>query len=406
VTSRFPLLSETFILLELVELRRRGWTIELLPLVRQKTDVRHAEVAYWDRVAHYTPFMSFDIVRANLAALWSRPRTYLGLWRDVLAGTWRCPNFLIGAIGIFPKSVFLAEHVRRAGVRHVHAHYMTHPAVAAMIIAELAGVTFSVTAHAHDLYVHQDMLATKVDRARFVVTISEFNRRFIANNVGTRALDKTTVVHCGVDLTKFSPDALPSTRPFRIVSIASLQPYKGIIHLIRAGAILRSRGLDFECRVVGDGELRSELEGEIQALGLDDCFHLVGPLARDAVAEELRLAHVFVLPSVVERSGKMEGIPVAAMEAMASGRPVVATDISGVSELVRPEETGLLVEPANPDALADAIERLASDPGLAATLARNARRLVEQEFDLRANVAQLERCIAETLDADGLEASD
>jgi glycosyltransferase involved in cell wall biosynthesis len=403
--SRFPVLSETFILLELDELRRRGWTIELLPLVRQQADVRHAEVAYWDRVAHYTPFISREIVRANLAALWGRPRTYLGLWRDVLAGTWRCPNFLIGAIGIFPKSVFLAERARRAGVRHVHAHYMTHPAVAAMIIAELAGVSFSVTAHAHDLYVHQDMLKTKVSRARWVVTISQFNRRFIADQVGASALDKTRVVHCGVDLARFVPTGLPPAPPFRIVSVASLQPYKGLVHLIRAAALLRSRGLDFECRIIGQGRLRASLEREIQTLGLEDRVQLVGPLPRDAVADQLRNAHLFVLPSVVEPNGKMEGIPVAAMEAMASGRPVVATQISGVSELVRPEETGLLVEPSDPDALADAIERIARDPELAARLARNARRLVEQEFDLRANVAQLERYMAEALDSDGLEAT-
>jgi glycosyltransferase involved in cell wall biosynthesis len=405
VTSRFPLLSETFILLELQELRRRGWTIELLPLIRQKTDVRHAEVAYWDRVARYTPFLSIEILRANLAALWKRPRTYLGLWRDIVLGTWRCPNFLIGAFGIFPKSVYLAEVVRRAGIRHVHAHYMTHPAVAALIIAELADASFSVTAHAHDLYVHQDMLATKVERARFIATISRFNRRFIAQHAGSGALEKTKVVHCGVDLSRFTPTEPPPSRPFRIVSVASLQPYKGIVHLIRAAAILRSRGLEFECRVVGEGELRPELEHEIRALGLDDRLHLVGPLPRDAVADELRRAHVFALPSVIERSGKMEGIPVSAMEAMASGRPVVATRISGVSELVRHEETGLLVEPSDPEALADALERLAGDSELAQKLAQSARRLVVREFDLRANVVQLERYFAEILDADGLEAT-
>lgn len=405
VMSRFPVLSETFILLELEELRLRGWTIELLPLVRQKADVRHPEVAHWDSVARYTPFMSPPILRANLVTLWRRPRAYLGLWRDILKGTWRCPNFLIGALGIFPKSVYLAELARQAGVRHVHAHYMTHPAVAAMIIATLADVGFSVTAHAHDLYVHQDMLATKVDRARFVVTISQFNRHLIADHVGDHALDKTRVVHCGVDLTMFTPTSLPAPDPFRIVSVASLQPYKGIVYLIRAAAILRSRGLNFECRVIGQGELRSELAAEIHALGLDNHVHLVGPLPREAVARELSRAHVFVLPSVIEPNGKMEGIPVAAMEAMASGRAVVATRISGVAELVHHQETGLLVEPGDPSGLADALERVARDPELAGKLARQARALVEQEFDLRANVVQLERCFAEILQTDGTEAS-
>jgi glycosyltransferase involved in cell wall biosynthesis len=113
-------------------------------------------------------------------------------------------NLFKGAVGIFPKSVFFAQIIEEKGIRHIHAHYATHPALSALIISELTGVSFSFTAHAHDIFVHKKMLEEKIKKAGFVVTISEFNKRYILKLCPQINKNKIKVVHCGVDLDLYS----------------------------------------------------------------------------------------------------------------------------------------------------------------------------------------------------------
>jgi glycosyltransferase involved in cell wall biosynthesis len=141
--------------------------------------------------------------------------------------------------------------------------------------------------------------------------------------------------------------------------------------------------------LVGDGELRAELERRIAREGLSDVVELRGALPHQEIPAVLAGATAMVLPSVTSRDGQMEGIPVALMEAMAAGVPVVSTRLSGIPELVRDGETGLLVPERDAPALADAMERLAGDPALGARLAAAARRAVADEFDRERNVARL-----------------
>jgi glycosyltransferase involved in cell wall biosynthesis len=202
--------------------------------------------------------------------------------------------------------------------------------------------------------------------------------------------EKTHVVHCGIQPerythAKFVTSVRDPTKTFEIVSIGSLQPYKGQRYLVEACDILRQRGIDFRCRIIGGGELKSGLETLIAEKKLGDRIQLTGPLPQDVVAQILRR------PIVVQPrpDGQMEGIPVALMEALACALPVVATDISGISELVRPAQTGGLVPPENPQALAEAMLAVHADFEGAKSMAWAGRELVIQEFDLYQNVRQL-----------------
>jgi colanic acid/amylovoran biosynthesis glycosyltransferase len=168
-----------------------------------------------------------------------------------------------------------------------------------------------------------------------------------------------------------------------------LQPYKGQSYLIEACALLRERGLDFRCRIIGGGELTESLTAQIAAAGLEGQVTLTGPQPQQAVAKMLSEADCYVQPSLITQTGKMEGIPVALMEAMACGLPVVATQISGIPELVRPAETGWLVPQKNAAALADAILEVANQPEESRKRAAAGRELVYQEFDLQKNSARL-----------------
>jgi glycosyltransferase involved in cell wall biosynthesis len=206
--SRFPLVTETFILREIEELERQGQPVLLVPLLRERPAVVHAEARPWLARALFTPWLSPAIAGANLRALRRRPRAYLACLGRLAAGMARSPGFLVRSLALFPKAVFLAERLAgRAG--QVHAHFATHPATVAWVIERLAGIPYGVTVHAHDLFVRRTMLAAKLGRARFVRAISGFNRDFLAERY-PEAAGKVEVVHVGVCLDR---PPYPRSRP-------------------------------------------------------------------------------------------------------------------------------------------------------------------------------------------------
>jgi colanic acid/amylovoran biosynthesis glycosyltransferase len=387
VMSRFPHLTETFILREMNELECRAWTVELYPLICQAQARVHAEAVPWLSRVH-PPRMSENVAASTSWCL-RRPLRCLSIVSKVLRGYWREPRGLARALWLLPRSAAIASALQASAMTHIHAHYATYPALTAWIVHRLTGVTYSVTVHAHDIFITQAMLYTKLASAEFVVAISEYNRQLLLG-VDPSWGNKVHVVHCGVHL-----DAYASPRPrhlqarVNIVCVGSLQEYKGHRVLLGAAAMLRSRGVDFDLRIVGDGPLRTKLETEIARLDLRGHVELLGPLTESEVAQILGVADIYVQPSIVAASGLMEGIPVALMEAMASGVPVVATALSGVPELVEDDVTGLLAPAGDPHALADALERLTTEAALADRLARSGRIRVEQQFDVRRNVAEL-----------------
>jgi len=394
IMSRFPMLSETFILREMIVLEQLGWNISLYPLIMQNEAVVHAEAQDWIKRARYSPWFSLPVLTANLRRFIKNPISYASLWFRTVGGNLPSPGFLSRAVVIFPKAVLMAEEMQAAGLTHIHVHYATHPALTAWIIHQLTGISYSITAHAHDIYMNRTMLEPKIRDATFVVTISGFNRRYLAKHLGEWAADKTHVVHCGIQPERLAPaKALTPvrdfTKTFEIVSIGSLQPYKGQRYLVEACEILHQRGIDFRCRIIGGGELKSGLETLIAEKKLGDRIQLTGPLPQDVVAQILPQADCYVQPSIIAPDGQMEGIPVALMEALACALPVVATDISGISELVRPAQTGRLVPPENPQALAEAMLAVHADFEGAKSMAWVGRELVMQEFDLYQNVRQL-----------------
>jgi colanic acid/amylovoran biosynthesis glycosyltransferase len=386
IMSRFPKLTETFVLYEMLALEEREVAVEIFPLLRHRSAARHPEAARLVPRAHFQPFVSLDILRANWARFRQGPRRYLALWWEMLSGTWRSPNFFFGALGILPKCVLFAREMERLGVHHVHAHFANHPALAALIIHRLTDIPYSFTAHGSDLHVDRRMLETKVRAAAFVVTVSRYNRDLIADECGEDVEEKVKVIHCGVDPEGFPPSRFRHNgrdQALRIVCVASLEEVKGHRFLIEACRLLRKRWVAFECDLVGDGPLRAEVTEAIERAGLENRIRVRGGLPRPEVVRALARAHVAVLASHPTPSGKREGIPVALMEAMASRLPVVASAVSGIPELVENGRTGILVPPADPTALADALERLAADPLLRDWMGAAGREKVQREFDLR-----------------------
>jgi glycosyltransferase involved in cell wall biosynthesis len=283
------------------------------------------------------------------------------------------------------EAVLLAEHLHRRGLRHVHVHHANAASLVGLLAARLLDIGFSFTAHGSDILLEGDHFEEKIAESRFVITVSEFNRKRLVAAAGRVEPGRIRVVRTGVDLKRFRPcSARPGSGPKRLLTVGRLHPVKGFVHLIDALSRVREARSDFQLDVVGDGPLRADLEERIERAGLTEHVHLRGAIGPSDLPPFYAKADLFVLSSL------SEGLPVVLMEAMASGLPVVATRITGVPELVRDGVSGILVPPAEPRPLAAAIRRLLADPLLAARLGRAGRRSVEREFDLEINVDRLD----------------
>ena len=395
VMSRFPKISETFVLAEILAMERRGLQVDVYPLMREREELAHPEALEIVRRARYTPFASPAILASQAHWLRRHPRAYLGALRDCLRGTWGSVNFFVGALGIFPKVAHVARRMQADGVTHVHCHFANHPALAGFIIHRLTAIPYSFTAHGSDLHVERRMLGQKVAEAAFVATISHDNRRLILSECGAGVADKVHVVRAGIDTTLFAPDpdAAPRNggRPLAVLCVGTLHEVKGQAHLIEACRLLAQRGIAVACRLIGGGPDQQALSEAIAAAGLADRVTLVGARTRQQIADELRATDVLVAPSVPTREGKREGIPVVLMEAMSTGLAVVASELSGIPELVQDGVSGLLVAPGDAPELADALARLHADPDLRRRLGAAGREQVLREFDVEASAGELAR---------------
>ncbi|WP_225412510.1 glycosyltransferase family 4 protein [Stigmatella hybrida] len=393
--SWFPAVTETFILYEILELERLGVHVEVFPLFGRHGTVKHPGANKLIARAHYRRMFSWALLSAQLYWLWHSPLRYLGAWWMALVGNWRSLGFLVRSLVVIPKAMLFAREMQRLQIEHIHAHWATHPTLAALVIQRMTGLNFSFTCHAHDLFIDRTMLDQKLAAASFAVTISEFNRKLLSDLYGEEAARKIIVVRCGVDQDIFRPRPRARTSQVPIIlCVASLRDYKGHSHLIEACRQLKEAGTRFRCLLVGDGPLRRQLEAEAVAAGVRAEVEFLGSRRRNEVAALMARADVVVQPSVVASSGQMEGIPVSLMEALASEAPVVATRISAIPELIRDEETGLLVPEKDPRALCVALLRVLSDRNLAQRLGRNGRRWVLQHFNLRGNVVRLAESLA------------
>jgi glycosyltransferase involved in cell wall biosynthesis/aminoglycoside phosphotransferase (APT) family kinase protein len=403
--SRFPAITETFILREVIEMERQGQPVRLIPLLRESPAIVHPEARPWVERALFTPFLSFPILAANARAMLHHPWRYATLVVRLVLGTLRSPRVCVGTIGIIPKSVYLAERARAEGIRHVHAHFATHPTTAALIMSAFADVSFSVTIHAHDLFSrkYRPLLRMKLERAAFVRVISRYNLEHMRALYPNAPLHKVHVIHVGIDAGGYG-GSVPSdpacdsgpTRsqdepesPLRLITVAALRDYKGIPVLLDACRRLLDDGIRFRCDVVGEGPMRPQLERKIRELDLHEHVTLLGAKPQHEVRRLLAERPIFVLSSVVLPDGWMEGIPVALMEAMASGAAVVTSRISGVPELVEHGVSGLLVEPGDSAALARSIRELAAAPDVARRLGMAGRAKVDAEFRLDDTVSAL-----------------
>ncbi|EHB55964.1 glycosyl transferase group 1 [Mycolicibacterium rhodesiae JS60] len=389
IVSRFPITSETFIVRELDALDRSGrFELELRSLFPSPDTVVHDIARPWSKRL-IRPSSGQALAGFGWAAV-TRPRALGSVLAAVTAGYGRRPALLARALATVPLACAHARDLsRRERPPHIHAHYATYPALAAWVCAQLIGAPYSFTAHAHDIYVDTSMLDRKIADALFVITISEFNRSLLDRRNAART--PIHLVHMGIDTASypFRPRGIPVDGPVRALVVASLQAYKGHAVLLEALAIGGPSVDRITLDIVGDGVLRGDLEELAVRLGLGERVRFLGSRSEDEVRAALADADLFVLPSVVAQDGQMEGLPVALMEALASGVPTVSTALSGIPELVVDGATGLLSIPGDAADLNATLAVVVERGPQAIDFAEAGRALVADEFDLHRSASML-----------------
>ena len=393
VLNRFPRLSQTFVLNEILELQRQGFEVEIFSLLRPPPELRHPALEELTAPVTYLPGLDETAGLLLGRGLEDRPQPLGGSLGSAPADPLFAGLDAIDAARLQIAAASLAILASARAIGHLHAHFGTDQTTVALLAARLTGLGFSWTAHARDLFLSfggaaadREMRRTKVREARFVVAVSEYNRTLLAG-LAPDCAGRIHCIHNGIDLAAIRPAAPGPAR--EILAVGRLVEKKGFADLIDACAVLATEGVDFRCRIVGDGPLEAELRARIRARGLEDRVLIAGAMPQPGVFAAMRSAGLLVLPCVVDGKGDRDGLPTVLIEAMAHGLPVVSCPVTGVPEIIEDGVTGLLAPSRDPVALAAAIGALINDPERAAAMGQTGRRRAESQFDLARNVGRI-----------------
>jgi len=396
IFERYPVLSQTFLRREVAGVRDQGVRIQIHSLLRpDSADLAHqvegvpVDTFRWWEAAALIIALPRELLRdpALLRDGWRlyrryRPTNPENFWSTVWAA-------------IF--AVCRANRLRRHKPDVIHGVWATAPATAAAILSRLCGVPFSFGGHAYDIYRHggDAFLEPKLRTATFVHTTTDAAANYLRERAHGAPV-KIVLARRGLDQLPPKPARDTTTpHPVRLLSVGRLVPKKGHIHQLAACALLKSWGVPFVARIVGDGPLDDDLRQKIDHDGLHDLVSLTGPLAPQQVDEQYLWADIFWHTGVVDAEGDRDGIPNVIPEAFARCLPVISSRTAGPMEAVTHDVTGLLADPSNPAELATAVKRLTDDPKLRQQLGESGRHWVEQNFLISKNAEILARAFRE-----------
>lgn len=395
VLKRYPRYSETFVVNEILAHEAMGLDIDIFAL-RPTCDSHFQNIIAKVRasVTHIRKPVQ-GRKSDSLNSLSPTPASYF--WAELQEVALVIPDFW-GKLGyaagerasVIYQAAWLAREVRLRKITHLHAHFGSVATSVARLAAHFADVPYTFTAHAkdifHDSVIFEDM-TRKIRDSAGVVTVSDYNRRYLQQVYGDVA-DSVKRIYNGLDLTQFTYSS-PEQRPPLILTVGRLVEKKGLSILIDACALLREKGCDFQCQIVGVGELADNLTAQIERLGLSDKVCLVGARPQNEVFKLMQQAAVFAAPYIIGKDGNRDALPTVLLETMALGTPAVGTDVTGIPELIRHQQTGLIVLQNNAEALAAALQKMLENPSLRVKFATEARKLMESEFDIHHNAAAL-----------------
>lgn len=389
IIGTYPALTTTFIDREILAARRSGVDVRVLSLRRSSGRLSAEQERLREDVTYLLPVAWLPFVVGHLRFVLFDAWTYFGTVLYLLTRPHPGLRARLMTLLHFAEGGYAAHLLRRNHGDQLHAHFVDRAATVALVAGRLLRVPYSVTAHANDIYVNPVLLPEKLGAASSVITCTGYNQAHLVKLGAGRFDSKVQCIYHGLDLRHYQPsNSAQSGKPL-LLSVGQLKEKKGLTYLLDACKLLYERGYVFECRIVGDGPLRAQLESQIHQSGLTDVVRLCGALPHAEVIDTFGQASMFVLPCVLGANGDRDGIPNALLEAMAMQLPVVSTAISGIPEVVADGVNGLLVPPADVEALAMALSRLLDDPDLRRELGLQGRRTVVEQFDVELNARRM-----------------
>jgi colanic acid/amylovoran biosynthesis glycosyltransferase len=308
--------------------------------------------------------------------------------RKVLVRRWRSLETAGEALWAALAGVYLARQFVADGITHIHAPWADGPATAAWVASHLTGIPFSFSARAGDIYPPDGALSEKITDAVFVRTNNQANISYLCGQASGE-IDKIYLIYNGVSFKEPPAAAVPMVPPFKILALGRFVRTKGYDVLLRAAKALKDMGRDFHITLAGSGPLGVQLKYLTWRLGLGPRVSFPGFIPYNRVGELFAAADVFVMPCVVHSTSDRDGIPNVIMEALQHRLPVVASDVSGIREVIRDRETGLLVPQGDAEALARTINVMLGDRQAALALAERGRELVSRQFNSETNIGKL-----------------
>lgn len=392
---RFPAITDTFIKREIRSLQIAG--TEVLVISVWKPNERETTpdiLSQWSADTYFLlPRSALSILRTVFTVAARSPHRFLVTLHLALSTSRPGVRGLAYQLFYFIEAMLAAEVLRKKVVNHVHNHIGDQSGTVTMLAASLAGIGYSITFHGWPVFfdAKYSRIKEKVLGARFTRSISYFCRSQLM--MFSECDDSTLfkVVHCGLSIAKYAYRS-PKEKIKRLFCAARLSPEKGLAFAIEALKLLIDKGYDLELRLAGGGPSKAHLEALTSQLGIVDRVHFLGFLTEDEIISELQSSDLFVLPSFVE------GIPVSAMEAMAVGVPVIATNIAGTSELIEDGKSGILIRPSDSQALAQAVTKMIENYEFRMRATELARRKVVDEFDIDKETAKLNQYLVQSCD--------
>ncbi|MEO8393962.1 MAG: glycosyltransferase family 4 protein [Chloroflexota bacterium] len=395
VVSNFPSLSATFTAFEMASIQSLGAEVHAASLWSgEVSDQPHeVEQQFLDRLL--LPRLSDPVVwlRAFQQLIY-RPALFLLIFRLALA---HCVSIYAFAklLATLPKGLYLGWWARQNQVDQIHAHFLTTPALAALLASQSSGIPFTVTIHAFDIFaltprLRNAAISLKCQRAQFNIAISLFNIEYIRLH-WPETHGRFRVIHNGIDFTLFQGMATPFADPehIRIFSNGRLIPKKGHDDLIRAVGQLRARHYPVQLAIVGQGPEEERLKALVADLNLGEHVHFLGARSQTELVALYQESDIFALACVRSPDGDMDGLPTVLIEALALALPTVSTHVSGIPEIIRDGDTGRCVPPRDPTAFAEALVWMINHPQQAREMGLRGQSFVRAEFDSRRNAAKL-----------------
>ena len=380
LTGQYPRATDTFIQREIFALRDLGFEVQTFSIRKPSLDqlVGQEQKTEVEKTNYLLPPHIIAYFFAHLFLAFTRGIAYLKslnlAWKTRQKGL----KGFIFQLFYFIEAGYLARKMQQQNIQHLHNHIADSSCTVAMLAAELSGISFSFTIHGPYIFFepYRWALTEKIERALFVSCISHFCRSQCMLFSSIDHWHKLHIVHCGVATHQF--DCRTHQGPGKhLLYTGRLAAAKGLPVLLEGLAALKEQlRSDFILTVIGDGPDRDQLESQVSNLDLSQNVRFVGYQSQSEVRRYLKSTDIFILPSFAE------GVPVSLMEALASGVPVITTQIAGISELVENGKSGYLVAPGDAKALTKKIVQLFEQPQLRQSFGEVGREKVVRAFDV------------------------